>query len=68
MPNSRVTAPGLFAPPAYAHAVRSGDVVHTAGAVPLDAAGSLVGHDDHAAQARQVLANLEAQLAAADAH
>ena len=67
MATSRITAPQLFAPPAYAHAVRSGDVVHTAGAVPLDADGTLVGPDDHAAQARQVLANLEVQLAAAGA-
>ena len=67
MPNERVTAAELFAPPAYAHAVRSGSLVHTAGAVPLDAEGNLVGRGDRAAQARRVLANLETQLAAAGA-
>ena len=58
----------LFPPPAYAHAaVTSGGLVFTAGAVPLDADGALVGAGDHAAQARQVLENLRTQLAAAGA-
>jgi enamine deaminase RidA (YjgF/YER057c/UK114 family) len=65
--NERVTSKKLFAPPAYAHAVRSGMLVHSAGAVPVDAEGNLVGAGDRLAQARQVLANLEAQLAAAGA-
>jgi enamine deaminase RidA (YjgF/YER057c/UK114 family) len=47
--------------------VRAGSLVHTAGAVPLDADGNLVGEGDVEAQARRVLANLEAQLAAAGA-
>jgi enamine deaminase RidA (YjgF/YER057c/UK114 family) len=67
MANERIVARALFAPPAYAHAVRAGTLVHTAGAVPLDADGELVGPRDHVAQTRQVLANLEAQLAAAGA-
>lgn len=65
--NERVTSKDLFAPPAYAHAVRSGTLVHSAGAVPVDAEGSLVGAGDRVAQTRQVLANLETQLAAAGA-
>jgi enamine deaminase RidA (YjgF/YER057c/UK114 family) len=65
--NERVTSKDLFAPPAYAHAVRSGTLVHTAGAVPVDAQGNLVGPGDRIAQTRQVLANLETQLAAAGA-
>jgi enamine deaminase RidA (YjgF/YER057c/UK114 family) len=67
VPGERITASGLFAPPGYAHAVRAGGLVHTAGAVPLDADGNLVGEGDVRAQAQQVLANLEAQLAAAGA-
>jgi enamine deaminase RidA (YjgF/YER057c/UK114 family) len=63
----RFTSDELFAPPGYAHAVRAGALVHTAGAVPLDAEGNLVGEGDVGAQTRQVLANLEAQLAAAGA-
>lgn len=65
--NDRVTSKDLFAPPAYAHAVRSGTLVHSAGAVPVDVEGNLVGPGDRIAQTRQVLANLETQLAAAGA-
>jgi enamine deaminase RidA (YjgF/YER057c/UK114 family) len=65
--NERVTSKDLFAPPAYAHAVRSGTLVHSAGAVPVDVEGNLVGPGDRIAQTRQVLANLETQLAAAGA-
>jgi enamine deaminase RidA (YjgF/YER057c/UK114 family) len=63
----RVIAGELAPPPGYAHAVAASGarLVHTAGAVPLDASGSLVGEGDHAAQARQALANLEAALRAA---
>jgi enamine deaminase RidA (YjgF/YER057c/UK114 family) len=64
----RRTVESLAPPPAYAHvAVASGRLVFTAGAVPVDAAGNLVGRDDAAAQARQVIANLLAQLAAGGA-
>jgi enamine deaminase RidA (YjgF/YER057c/UK114 family) len=62
----RIVVPGLAEPPSYAHVAVAGTLVVTAGAVPLDADGNLVG-DDHAAQAAQVLANLEAQLAAVGA-
>ena len=67
MPPERITASELFPPPDYAHAVRAGSLIHTAGAVPLDAEGNLVGEADARAQTVQVLANLEAQLAAAGA-
>ncbi|WP_328369834.1 RidA family protein [Micromonospora zamorensis] len=42
-------------------------LVFTAGACPLDAEGRTVAPGDHAAQARQVMANLETALAAAGA-
>ena len=59
----RRTAPELFPPPAYAHvAVATGTLVVTAGAVPLDAEGVLVGPGDVQSQARQVIANLLVQL------
>jgi enamine deaminase RidA (YjgF/YER057c/UK114 family) len=49
----------LFPPPAYSHvAVASGATVYTAGAVPVDAEGELVGEGDVAAQTRQVIDNL----------
>jgi enamine deaminase RidA (YjgF/YER057c/UK114 family) len=52
---------GLAEPPGYAHVAWAradgSRLVFTAGAVPLDAAGDLVGGDDPVAQARQVLAN-----------
>ncbi|TNH21646.1 hypothetical protein FHG89_30990 [Micromonospora orduensis] len=40
-------------------------LVFTAGACPLDAEGRTVAPGDHAAQARQVLANLETALGVA---
>ena len=54
---------GLAPPPGYSHVAVAGALVFTAGAVPLDADGNLVGADDPGVQARQVLANLERQLA-----
>ncbi len=65
----RLIVPALAAPPGYAHvAVASGmKLVLTAGAVPLDAEGHLVGAGDARAQARQTIDNLMAQLAAAGA-
>jgi enamine deaminase RidA (YjgF/YER057c/UK114 family) len=60
----RITAPGLSQPPGYSHAVvaRAGRLITTAGAVPLDSEGNLVGPGDLVAQARQVLNNLELAL------
>ncbi len=65
----RFDAPGLARPPGYSHvAASSGDrLVLTAGAVPLDAEGNLVGPGDPAVQARQVLDNLGRALKAAGA-
>ena len=61
--------PALFVPPAYAHvAVASGTTVYTAGAVPLDAEGILVGAGDIAAQTQQVIDNLLGALDLAGAH
>ncbi len=65
----RLKVPDLAEPPGYAHVVvASGTrLVMTAGAVPLDAAGNLVGAGDVRAQARQTLDNLMRQLGAAGA-
>jgi enamine deaminase RidA (YjgF/YER057c/UK114 family) len=58
----------LFPPPGYAHvAVAKGTSVYTAGAVPLDAEGRLVGAGDVAAQTRQVIDNLLTALEAGGA-
>ena len=64
----RINASTLHEPPGYSHAaVASGRIVFTAGAVPLDEAGNLVGAGDHVAQAEQTLANLRVALEAAGA-
>ncbi|MFJ2439090.1 MULTISPECIES: RidA family protein [unclassified Streptomyces] len=63
----RMTVPGLFPPPDYAHTaiVETGRrLAFLAGAVPLDADGKLVGPEDFVAQTEQVLANLETALRA----
>jgi enamine deaminase RidA (YjgF/YER057c/UK114 family) len=64
-----INAPGLSDPPEYSHAVvaSGGRLVVTAGAVPLDADGNLVGRGDYVAQTRQVLGNLGLALGTADA-
>jgi enamine deaminase RidA (YjgF/YER057c/UK114 family) len=62
-----LTVPHLFPPPDYAHAavLEAGErLVFTAGAVPSDANGTLVGAGDFIAQTEQVLTNLEAALRA----
>jgi 2-iminobutanoate/2-iminopropanoate deaminase len=51
----------------YTDAVRAGELLFVSGVVPIDGEGVLVGGDDVVAQARQVLANLGAVLAAAGA-
>ena len=51
----------------YTDAVRAGDLLFVSGCVPVDGEGRLVGGDDVVAQARQVLANIGAVLAAAGA-
>ena len=66
---ARHTSPSLFPPPGYSHAVvsRAPATVWTAGGVPLDSEGNLVGPGDLTAQAEQVLANLAVALAEAGA-
>lgn len=51
----------------YTDAVRFGELLFVSGVAPLDAAQHLVGGDDVAAQARQVMVNLEKVLKAAGA-
>jgi enamine deaminase RidA (YjgF/YER057c/UK114 family) len=50
----------LAPPPGYSHVAiaTSGTLVFTAGAVPLDAEGNLVGEDDAVTQAEKVIENL----------
>lgn len=69
MPVELRTSPELAPPPGYAHvAIATGHrLVVTAGGVPLDATGALVGEGDVPAQTRQVIANLLAQLELAGA-
>lgn len=64
----RRIASGLHPPPDYAHvSIGSGRVVHTAGAVPLDSDGRLVGEGDIAAQTGWAIVNVLAQLGEAGA-
>ena len=70
MPNAqRMQVPALFPPPGYAHVAvaTAARLVLTAGAVPLDRAGAVVGVDDVRVQTRQTLDNLMRQLAEAGA-
>lgn len=54
----------LATPPGYSHVAVAGGTgaVFTAGAVPLDRDGNLVGEGDHVVQAERVLENLLAAL------
>ena len=64
----RSASPALAEPIShYTDAVRAGELLFVSGFVPVDGEGRLVGGDDVVAQARQVLANLGAVLAAAGA-
>jgi enamine deaminase RidA (YjgF/YER057c/UK114 family) len=55
----RRNVPSLLPPPDYAHvAVADGRLVFTAGGVPIDPQGALVGPGDYAEQARRVIVNL----------
>ncbi len=66
---ARLTVSDLAPPPGYAHvAVATGTrLVLTAGAVPLDAQGDVVGAGDIRLQARRTLENLIRQLEEAGA-
>ena len=66
---SRHTSAALLPPPGYSHVVvsRGAAVVWTAGGVPLDRDGALVGPGDLTAQTEQVLANLTVALASGGA-
>jgi enamine deaminase RidA (YjgF/YER057c/UK114 family) len=59
----------LSPPPGYAHlaVARGGTMVFTAGAVPLDPEGNLVGQGDALAQAERVIGNLLEALRAGGA-
>jgi enamine deaminase RidA (YjgF/YER057c/UK114 family) len=65
----RRNVPELASPPGYTHVAiaRGSTLVFTAGAVPLDGSGEMVGADDPVVQTDQVVANLIAALAAAGA-
>ncbi len=55
--------PELAEPPGYTHvATGHGSLVFTAGAVPIDETGELVGENDVVLQAERVMANLLKQL------
>lgn len=64
-----LTVPELFPPPGYAHiaTARGTRLIATAGAVPLDRDGNLVGAGDFVAQAEQTIENLLRQLEVAGA-
>lgn len=64
MPVEYRDAPALAPPPGHSHVALAspGSVVFTAGAVPIDAHGNVVGLDDPAAQARVVLDHLVVAL------
>ena len=70
-PVTLIRATGLTNRVGYAYAATgdpSARLVLTAAACPLDRTGTVVRPGDHAGQARQVMANLTAALAAAGAH
>lgn len=63
------TVDALAPPPGYSHVARGrgGTLVFTAGAVPLDAKGNLVGEGDALAQVERVIDNLLIELEAGGA-
>jgi len=66
----RFLSPSTLPPPyGYSQVVDApaGRIVYTAGQIPFDSDGQLVGEGDFVAQTRQVFTNLTAALAAADA-
>ena len=69
MPVELRNAESLAPPPGYSHVAvaRGGTMVFTAGAVPLDSEGALVGEGDAVAQAERVIENLLVALGAGGA-
>ena len=64
----RINPPTLNTPlAAYSQVVRRGSIVATAGLIPVDTEGNLVGEGDIAAQTRQTLENIKNALEAAGA-
>lgn len=65
----RFNVPNLAPPPGYSHVAVATDakLVFTAGAVPLDPEGNLIGAGNLVAQTKQVLSNLTLALEAAGA-
>ncbi len=62
-PRQELRVPGLAEPIShYTDAVRFGDLLFVSGLTPTDEHNNLVGGDDVAAQARQVLLNLDRVL------
>ena len=58
----RSNPPGLSHPAGYNHVVKDGSTVYVAGQVARDKDGTTVGVGDGAAQAEQVVRNLQAAL------
>lgn len=69
MPVQLRNVDALATPPGYSHVAvgRGGTMVFTAGAVPMDAEGNLIGEGDALAQAERVIGNLLAALEAGGA-
>jgi 2-iminobutanoate/2-iminopropanoate deaminase len=66
MTREEIRVDGLAEPIShFTDAVRAGDLLFVSGIVAVDGEGRLVGGDDVVAQARQVLENMHAVLAAA---
>lgn len=66
-PHEAIQPEGIYSPPSYAHAMRTGNTIYVAGQVARDVNGELVGPNDAEAQARQVYHNLGRVLEAAGA-
>jgi enamine deaminase RidA (YjgF/YER057c/UK114 family) len=68
MTDARIPSPSPYAPTiGFSAAVRAGDWVHVAGTTAVDGTGEIVGGDDPAAQASEVLRKIAAALEAAGA-
>ncbi len=68
METQRLNPPGLSKPLAsYCQVVRKGSLVTTAGMIPMNDSGEVVGEGDIEAQTRQTLENMKTALEAAGA-